>query len=269
MTNYSPTLNIMMKATRKSARGLLRDFGELGNLQVSEKSQSNFVSTADLRSERVIMEELEKARPGYSFLSEEAGEINNNSEYRWIIDPLDGTTNFLHALPFFCISLALEKRISEDKSEIIAAIIDAPALGETYIAEKGGGAWLETYNSSLATAQRLRVSARKDLSHALIGGGFDFDDKKDLKFLSAVSKDILPIRMMGSCALSLAYLAAGRYDIYYKKRQKFWDVAAGILLIKEAGGIITDTDNNEYNSSSACMIASNYNLRKDFMKYFN
>lgn len=267
--NYSPHLNVMLKAARKSAKGLLRDFGELTHLQVSEKGANDFVSTADYRSEKIIIEELERARPDYSILSEEIGEINRDSEYRWIIDPLDGTVNFLHALPLFCISIALEKRISKDKTEIIAAVIEAPMLGETYIAERGGGAWIENNGVGLINKQRLRVSARNNINHALIAGGFNYDNEQDLKLVQNLATKNISLRVIGSTALSLAYLSSGRCDVFIKRHEKYWDIAAGMLLVREAGGIVSDINGKTHTSTEDGIIASNNNLYKDFMKFFN
>lgn len=269
MMNYSPHLNVMIKAARKSAKGLLRDFGELTNLQVSEKGANDFVSTADYRSEKIIIEELEKARPDYSILSEEIGEINKDSDYRWIIDPLDGTVNFLHALPLFCISIALEKKISKDRTEIIAAVIEAPMLGETYIAEKGGGAWIENNGVSLSNKQKLRVSARNNIKHALIAGGFDYDNEYDLKLVQNLTRNNMSLRVLGSTALSLAYLSSGRCDIFIKRQEKYWDIAAGMLLVREAGGTVSDINGKNHTSSEDGIIASNNNLYKDFIKLYN
>lgn len=236
----------MLKAARKAARGLMKDFGEVEHLQVSRKGPGDFVSLADKKAEATLIAELKIARPGYGFIAEESGIIKGeNAEYTWIIDPLDGTTNFLHGMPFFCVSLALERKTG-NKREIIAAVIEAPALKETYWAERGAGAWLERSDSRSAAAGRLRVAARRPLEDALVAVGCaQFGGSGQDKALKALQGKVSGIRAMGAGALELAYVAAGRTDIFFQHGEKPWDIAAGMLLVKEAGGYVTDFNNKE------------------------
>ena len=235
----SANINIMVKACRKAAKTLIRDFGEIEKLQVSVKGPGDFVTNSDKKVEQILIDELQKARPNYSVLSEEIGEINNDESFRWIIDPIDGTSNFLHGVPHFAISLGLEQN-----KEIICGIIYDPIKDELFSAEKGNGSYLNN--------QRMRVSARSKLKDCIIFTGGPKISAKDrelsLKEYNKFSTKILtPIRKMGSASLDLAYVAAGRCDGFWQRNLNYWDIAAGVILVKEAGGYITDFDGkNEY-----------------------
>ena len=232
MATRSTLINVMSRAADKAARGLKRDFGEVEQLQVSLKGPGDFVSTADTKADRILRQELSRARPDYGFLTEESGETaGRDSEHRWIIDPLDGTTNFLHGLPHFCISIALERA-----GEIVAGVILDPVKDETFWAEKGAGAYLN--------ARRLRVSSRRQMATALIATGTPFGQRPDraryLRQLDAIMAGVADVRRLGAAALDLAYVAAGRYDGFWEYGLHPWDVAAGLLLVREAGGYISE-----------------------------
>ena len=217
MQSISANLNVMIKAAEKASRALIRDFGEIEKLQVSIKGPADFVSNADLKAEKIIIEELKKARPYYSIISEEEGsEINKDKNNTWIIDPIDGTTNFLHGIPHFAISIALK---SED--EIVSGLIYDPIKDEMFYAERENGAFFNN--------QRIRVSRKRELNSCLFATGD----------LSKSGVD-LPLRMSGSAALDMAYVAAGRYDGYFENNLSLWDIAAGIIILKEAGGMINE-----------------------------
>ncbi|MDC0436636.1 inositol monophosphatase [Candidatus Pelagibacter sp.] len=219
MKSISANLNVMIKAAEKASRALIRDFGEIEKLQVSIKGPSDFVSNADLKAEKIIIEELKKARPHYSIISEEEGsESNKDKKNTWVIDPIDGTTNFLHGVPHFAISIALK---SED--EITSGIIYDPIKDEMFYAEKDNGAFFNN--------QRIRVSKKKEINSCLFATGGKSKNEIDL-----------PIRKTGSAALDIAYVAAGRFDGYFQNNLNLWDIAAGIIMIKEAGGIINEID---------------------------
>ncbi len=229
----------MANAAHKAAKRLLRDFAEVEQLQVSVKGPSDFVTQADLRAEATLREELGRARPGYAFLMEESGASGSeNWAWRWIVDPLDGTTNFLHGIPHWAISIGLEKRLPDGTSEAAAGLIYAPATDEMFWAEKGGGAY--------ANERRLRVSARRELKDALFATGIPFaavSASRRLAFsrtLAALMPRVAGIRRFGSAALDLAWVAAGRYDGYWELGLKPWDMAAGLVLVREAGGYATD-----------------------------
>ena len=229
----SALMNVMVQAASKAGRGLTRDFNEVENLQVSKKGPADFVSNADLKAEKTIRQELEKARPGYSFLMEEAGKIDRNSEYRWIIDPLDGTMNFLHSIPHFAVSIALER-----DGALIAGVIYNPVTEDLFTAEKGKGA--------VANDRRMRVAARKDLAECVIVAGIPALNKTGHPATNRVQKDLMMqcagLRASGSAALNLAWLAAGRYDGYTETGLEPWDVAAGMLMVREAGGFVSEPD---------------------------
>ena len=234
MATQTPIMNIMMRASEKAGRSLLRDFNEVENLQVSQKGPGDFVSAADRRAEEIIYEELKKARPDYDFLMEESGAIaGKDSEYRWIIDPLDGTTNFLHGLPHWAISIALEH-----KGEIIAGLIHDPVKDEIFHAEKGKGAFMRR--------RRLRVSGRNDMMMATIATGAPRRSQHQKDLFVAEYKAMLSfapgLRRFGAAALDLAYVGAGRYEGFWERDLNAWDVAAGIIIVKEAGGFISDID---------------------------
>lgn len=232
MIYRSPLLNVMTAAALKAARGLIRDFGELENLQVSKKGPADFVSKADRRSEQVLRNELAKARPTYGMLLEEQGEIlGKDTSNRWIVDPLDGTTNYLHGIPHFAISIALER-----DGEPFAGVIYSPIHDEMYVAEKGTGAFLN--------GRRLRVSGRRRMEESLFATGIPFRGLEHhalfLHQLEKVMAVSAGIRRFGSAALDLADVAAGRYDGYWENGLNPWDLAAGIVLVREAGGFVTD-----------------------------
>jgi myo-inositol-1(or 4)-monophosphatase len=230
----SALMNVMMGAARKAGRRLARDFGEVEQLQVSIKGPANFVSAADLRAEQIIYEELNKARPGYGFLMEERGFVEGpDASHRWIVDPLDGTTNFLHGIPLFCTSIALER-----EGQLVAGLIFNPVTDETYTAEKGKGAFLND--------RRLRVSARTKIDDAVVCTGIPHRGRpghaRFRQELETVMTQTAGVRRTGTAALDLAWTAAGRFDAFWERNLKAWDMAAGILMVKEAGGFATDFD---------------------------
>lgn len=225
----SANLNIMVKAARKAARSLIKDFGEVENLQVSMKGAGDFVSRADIAAEAILKEELMTARPTYGWLAEEGAEIaGKDPTRRWIVDPLDGTTNFLHGLPHWAISIALEH-----KGEIVAGVVYDPTKDEMFWAEKGEGAWLND-------SKRLRVSGRSRMIESIFATGLPFAGRADLpetlKDLARLLPATAGVRRMGSAALDMAYVAAGRYEGFWERRLNPWDLAAGIIIVKEAGG---------------------------------
>lgn len=261
MAIQSPTITVINRAVEKAARSLTRDFGEVEQLQVSKKGPADFVSAADRRAEEILFENLSKDRPEYAFLMEESGHKGpQDYQFRWIIDPLDGTTNFLHGLPHWCISIALEERKNK-KSEIIAGLIVDPIKDEWFIAEKGCGAF--------SRRKRLRVSGRSDPGSCLIAGGAPFAGKKDIPQFNAevepVFRHTAGYRRWGAAALDLAYVSAGRYDGYWERGLNPWDVAAGILLVKEAGGFVEGIENREDPVFSQGLLAGNLQMR-EFLK---
>lgn len=242
----SPHMTVMQNAAEKAARALLRDFSEVEQLQVSIKGPGDFVSQADLRAEKTIREELARARPGYAFLMEESGaEGGENWTYRWIIDPLDGTTNFLHGMPHWAISIGLQRRYPDGTVEIVAGLVYNPAANEMFWAEKSIGAFVNK--------RRLRVSARRKLSEAVFATGIPFAKvpaEKRLPFgrvLSALMPKVAGIRRFGAAALDLAWVAAGRYEGFWELGLKPWDCAAGLLLVREAGGYVTNDNGDDLN----------------------
>ncbi|MBN2751660.1 MAG: inositol monophosphatase [Rhodospirillaceae bacterium] len=257
MAALSPLMNVMISASRKAARTLTRDFGEVENLQVSVKGPSDFVSAADQKAERTLQQELSKARPRFGFLLEESGEIpGEDPNNRWIIDPLDGTTNFLHGLPHFAISIALER-----EGQIVAGLVHNPISDELFYAEKGTGAFL----LSPSHESRLRVSARAQLENAVVGTGIPHRGRGDAdRFsgqLSRVMGQVSGVRRFGSASLDLAFIAAGRMDAYWEEGLKLWDIAAGVLLVQEAGGVVLATDGSA-NPLIACNpLATNRKLQ--------
>jgi myo-inositol-1(or 4)-monophosphatase len=232
-------MTVMQNAAQKAAKRLLRDFNEVEQLQVSVKGPSDFVSQADIRAEQTLKEELNKARPGYAFLMEESGASGSeNWAWRWVVDPLDGTTNFLHGMPHWAISIGLERRLPDGGSEIAAGLIYAPPADEMFWAEKGIGAFVNE--------RRLRVSARRDMGSAVFATGIPFGAVSAARrqafsrTLTRLMPQVAGIRRFGSAALDLAWVAAGRYDGYWELGIKPWDMAAGLLLVREAGGYATD-----------------------------
>lgn len=251
----SPILNIMVKAAEKAARTLRRDFGEVEQLQVSRKAPGDFVTAADKRSEKILFEELKAARPAYSFMMEESGEVKgDDKDHVWIIDPLDGTHNFMHGIPHWAISIALER-----KGEIVAGLVYDPIKEEMFMAEKGLGAFLQN--------KRLRVSGRDNFeicSFATGYGGFDATKKKTfLTELNAVISVSPMIRRGGSAALDLAYVAAGRLDGYWEHGIKPWDVAAGLLIVKEAGGFVSTIASKDNPVYAGEIVAGNAAIHTD------
>jgi len=235
----SPHMTVMQNAANKAAKRLLRDFAEVEQLQVSVKGPGDFVSQADLRSEATLKEELNKARPGFAFLMEESGMSGGaNWAWRWVVDPLDGTSNFLHGIPQWCISIALERRLPDGATEITAGMIYNPVNDEMFWAEKGGGAFLNE--------RRLRVSGRRELKDALFATGIPFaavSGARRLAFartLGVLMPQVAGIRRFGAAALDMAWVAAGRFDGYWELGLKPWDMAAGLLIVREAGGFVTD-----------------------------
>ena len=229
----SALLNVMVQAAVKAGRSLTKDFGEVENLQVSRKGPADFVSKADKNAEQVIFDELRKARPTYAFLMEEGGEVaGTDGQHRWIVDPLDGTTNFLHSIPLFAVAIALERN-----SEIVASVIYNPVMDELFTAEKGGGAWLND-------RKRLRVAGRRHLADSVVVTGIKVtgtdDDARTLRQLGAVAPAVAGMRRSGSASTDLAWLAAGRFDAMWEARLGPWDVAPGWLILRESGGVMSD-----------------------------
>jgi len=232
-------MTVMQNAAQRAAKRLLRDFAEVEQLQVSVKGPSDFVTQADLRAEQILKEELNKARPGYAFLMEESGASGSeNWTWRWVVDPLDGTTNFLHGIPHWAISIALERRLADGSCELAAGLVYAPAVDELFWAEKGVGAFVNE--------RRLRVSARRELKDAVFATGIPFAavaPHRRLAFartLGQLMPQVAGIRRFGAAALDLAWVAAGRYEGFWELGLKRWDLAAGVLLVREAGGFVTD-----------------------------
>ncbi len=254
----SPKLNIMYKACMKASKSLIRDFGEIENLQVSSKGPGDFVSSADRRTEKIIIDELLKAYPDYGILSEEAGEINEkNKTNRWIIDPIDGTSNFLNGIPHFAISIGYE-----EENKIKNGLIYDPIKNELFFAESGSGAFL---NNS-----RIRVSKKKNLRKSLIGTG---GPKSESKIKNEIFQEFLlisenietPIRKFGSASLDLANVACGRFDGFWQRELSYWDVAAGIVIIKEAGGFIDFIDKDVNESKKRNLVASNSLIHQELI----
>jgi myo-inositol-1(or 4)-monophosphatase len=255
----SALMNVMTAAAIKAGRGLKRDFGEVENLQVSVKGPADFVSAADRRAEKTLFEELSRARPGYGFLMEEEGVVEGTDKsHRWIIDPLDGTTNFLHGLPVFAINVALER-----EGQIVAGLTYNPIAEEMYMAEKGQGAWFNN--------RRLRVSARREIADALIACGVPplgraAGHPRFKAELSAVMARAGNVRRFGSAAIDLALVAAGRFDAYWERGLSPWDVAAGILLVREAGGYVSDADGGDAILDSGSICAGNEAMHRHLLQ---
>jgi myo-inositol-1(or 4)-monophosphatase len=253
----SAILNVMVGAAMKAARGLNRDFGEVEQLQVSRKGPADFVSAADHRAEEVIRAELERARPGYALLMEESGATSGKDpQHRWIVDPLDGTTNFLHGIPLFAISIALERQ-----GKLSAGIVYNPIADELFTAERGGGAFLND--------RRLRVAARTNLAEAVVATGTPHHGRGDhpryMKELAAVLPEVAGIRRCGAAALDLAWVAAGRFDAFWERDLSPWDMAAGLLLIREAGGFVTDLDGGDHILERGHVVAGNESMHRQLL----
>ena len=245
----SALLNVMVQAATKAGRALKRDFGEVERLQVSVKGPGNFVTAADHRAEETLKQELSRARPGYSFLGEESGlTTGTDGTHTWIVDPLDGTTNFLHGIPQFCISIGLQRT-----DTIVAGVIYNPVTDELFTAERGRGAFLND--------RRLRVAGRTHLSDAVVACGLPHIGRGDLELFrrefSTVQGQVAGLRRFGAAALDLAYIAAGRFDAYWERDLSPWDVAAGILLVREAGGFASDINGKDNILTTGSVIAGN------------
>jgi myo-inositol-1(or 4)-monophosphatase len=252
MISQSALLKVMSDAARKAARGLNRDFGEIAELQVARKAPADFVSAADLKAEQVIFEALSKARPGYGFLGEERGLVEGTDKtHTWIVDPLDGTTNFLHAIPHFAINIALQR-----EGQIVAAVTYNPVSNELFWAERGKGSYVND--------RRLRVAARTRLDEAVVATGIPFlghgQHARFLKELHQISQRVAGVRRYGSAALDLAWVAAGRFDGYWERDLKSWDIAAGLLLVTEAGGRVTDAEGGQDMLSAGALAAGNLEI---------
>ena len=253
----SPQINLIIKACMKASKSLIRDFGEIENLQVSTKGPGDFVTSADKRTEKILIDELQKAHPEYGIITEETGIINkSNTEKRWVIDPIDGTMNFLNGIPQFAISIGYE-----EKGEIICGVIFNPIINEIFIAEKGNGAYL---NNS-----RIRVSNKNKIKDALlVTGGPKGNSKIKNKIFSEyinVSNNVSNVRKFGSAALDIAYVACGRFDGYWQRELNYWDIAAGIIILKEAGGFINFFEEDKDNPLKKNIIASNSNIHNELI----
>ena len=241
MKSISANLNVMIKASEKASKILIRDFGEIENLQVSRKGPNDFVTNSDIKTERIIIDELKKAKPNYSIISEEYGiEINKDEKNTWLIDPIDGTINFLHGIPHFAISIALKSN-----NEIVSGIIFDPIKNELFFAEKNNGAYFNN--------QRIRVSRKNKINDCLFVTGGKIKIEPDLTY-----------RRSGCAALDMAYVASGRYDGYFQKNINLWDIAAGIIIVKEAGGILNEINLSSINDLK--IIASNNSINNELVQ---
>jgi myo-inositol-1(or 4)-monophosphatase len=257
----SPPINLITRACMKASRSLIRDFGELENLQVSSKGPGDFVSSADKRTEKILIEELQKAHPEYGIITEETGIINKaNKKNRWIIDPIDGTMNFLNGVPQFAISIGYE-----EDGEIKCGVIFNPIMNEMFCAEKGNGAYL---NNS-----RIRVSNKKKINDALLatGGPNEASKIKDKIFSEYinVSNNVSNVRKFGSAALDMAYVACGRFDGYWQRELNYWDIAAGIIILKEAGGFVDFFEEDNSYPLKKNVLASNSNIHSELKDLIN
>ena len=250
----SALMNVMVAAVRKAGRSLVRDFGEVEQLQVSVKGPANFVSAADHRAEEILFAELSRARHGYGFLMEERGAIEGpDKSHRWIVDPLDGTTNFLHGIPHFAISVGLER-----EGEIVAGVIYNPATNELFTSEKGKGAFVND--------RRLRVANRRTLADCVVVTGIPNrgrpGHKRFLAECEAAMRETSGVRRLGAAALDLAWVAAGRFDAYWERSIQAWDMAAGVLMVREAGGLVTDPEGGPLALADGDVLAANGNIQK-------
>jgi len=255
----SALITVMLAAARKAGRSLARDFGEVEQLQVSLKGPANFVSAADTRAEEILYTELTRARPGYGFLMEERGEVEGaDRTHRWIVDPLDGTTNFLHGIPHFAISIALER-----EGDLVAGLIFNPANQETFTAERGKGAYLND-------RRRLRVAARTELSASVIATGIPHSGRPEhdlfLEELRAVMAASAGVRRMGAASLDLAWTAAGRLDGFWERNLRPWDLAAGIVILREAGGYVSDAEGKDGILTKGNIVAGNEAIHRHLLK---
>jgi myo-inositol-1(or 4)-monophosphatase len=258
MAYISPALTVMVAAARKAGRKLIRDYGEIENLQVSMKGPADFVTSADKRTEAMLIEELQRARPAYCFLTEETGVIDGTDKtHRFIIDPIDGTTNFLHGIPHFAISIGLER-----DGQLVSAVVYNPVTDEMFTAEKGKGA--------LLNEKRLRVAARKKMSETLLATGIPFlghgNHAQFAAELNAAMALTTGVRRFGAASLDLAYVAAGRFDAYWERELSPWDIAAGILLVREAGGVVTDLSGGAKMLENGQILAANEVLHPQVLK---
>ena len=254
MPPQSALLNVMIGSARRASRSLKRDFGEVENLQVSLKGPANFVTAADRRAEEILRTELLKARPGYGFLGEEGGlHEGTDKTNTWIVDPLDGTTNFLHGIPHFAISIALQR-----EGKIVAGLVYNPINDEFFTAEHGKGAFLND--------RRIRVAARRHLADAVVSCALPHRGRGDLalfrKEIAAVQGNVAGLRRFGAAALDLAYVAAGRFDVYWERGLSPWDFAAGVILVREAGGFVTDLEDEERTMEAGDVIAGNAEMHR-------
>lgn len=255
---HSALINVMVKAARRAGRSLKRDLGEIEHLQVSLKGPANFVSRADKRAEEMLYEDLSKARPGYGFIGEEGGSREGSDKsHTWIVDPLDGTTNFLHGIPQFAISIGLRR-----DDTIIAGVIYNPANDELYIAERGKGAFLND--------QRLRVAARRQLNECVIACGLPHIGRGDhalfLREMSALQNKVAGLRRFGAASLDLAFVAAGRLDGYWERDLSPWDIAAGMIILREAGGTVSGIDGNDDALTTGHVVCGNEVIHRELIK---
>jgi myo-inositol-1(or 4)-monophosphatase len=255
---HSAVLNVMIKAAHRAGRSLKRDLGEVEQLQVSLKGPRNFVTAADKRAEEIVREELAKARPDYGFLGEESGaHEGSDKSHRWIVDPLDGTTNFLHGIPHFAVSIALERN-----GTIVAGLVYNPANDDLFVAERGKGAFLND--------QRIRVAGRQRLAEAVVACGLPHYGRGDLalgrKEIEAAQQHFAGLRRFGAAALDLAWIAAGRFDAYWERDLSSWDMAAGIILVREAGGFVSDLDGHDAIFTKGQIVAGNETMHRELLK---
>ena len=257
----SPQINLITRACMKASRSLIRDFGEIENLQVSSKGPGDFVTSADKRTEKILIEELQKAHPDYGIITEETGIINKtNTKNRWIIDPIDGTFNFMNGIPQFAISVGYE-----EENEIKCGVIFNPIMNELFCAEKGNGAYL---NNS-----RIRVSKKNKIKDALIvtggpKGASEIKDKIFSEYIN-VSKNVANVRKFGSAALDVAYVACGRFDGYWQRELNYWDIAAGIIILKEAGGFVDFFEEDKNSPLKKNILASNSFIHEELRGLIN